>query len=469
MINRAWLVAAGVFVAAGCGGGGPSGPTPPPPPPPPPPAAVATVAVSVPSGDLYPGMTVTAQAEGRSASGAAVATTFTWGSNAQGVATVSGSGVITAVGAGTATITATSGSVNGTAQIEVKAPSLDRIVDSVRAAHNMPAMAGAIISLTEIRAGVGGFRRAGGTARVTIDDKWHIGSNLKAQTGALAAIAVDRGDITWDAKVVDWFPEWSAQIRAEFQNVTLQDLLANRSGVRNDPGTPQYAANTAREQRELLARYGLTNAPAVSYGTYFYSNVGFVIAGAMIERAMGGTYEDLMQQHLWGPLGVNGAGWGPQAPAGSQDQPVAHRFQNNTWVACEACDNPPGLSAAGRAHMPIRDWARVIQEMMKADGGSGALISAASGRHLTTGITTLSASSSDLYAIGWITTTRSWANGRTVTHSGSNTTNHSVAWVGLGRGLAVIATTNGYDEGGRTGTALDVLVGRLINFSNNGK
>ncbi len=467
MIDRSWLAAAGVLVMAACGGS-PSSPTPPPPPPPPPPS-VATVTVTVPSGDLYPGMAVSAQAEGRSSSGATVSTTFTWGTSAPGVATVNGSGVITAVGAGTATITATAGSVNGTAQVEVKPPNLDRIVDSVRAAHNMPGMAGAIVTLTEIQAGVGGFRRAGGTVRVTIDDKWHIGSNLKAQTAALAAIAVDDGVITWNAKVVDWFPELTGQILAEFQNVTLEDLLANRSGVRNDPGAAQYAAVTAREQRELVARYGLTNPPAVAYGNYFYSNVGFVIAGAMIERAMGGTYEALMQQHLWGPLGVNGAGWGPQALAGSQDQPVAHRFQNNSWVACEACDNPPGLSAAGRAHMPIGDWALVVQEMMKADGGSGTLISAANGRHLTTGITTISAGSTDLYALGWITTTRPWANGRTVTHSGSNTTNHSVAWVGLGRGLAVIATVNGYDEGGRTGNALDVLVGRLLAYYNNGK
>ncbi|MBX3148357.1 MAG: serine hydrolase [Gemmatimonadales bacterium] len=469
MVTRSLLVAAGVFIVAGCGGGSPSGPTPPPPPPPPPAAPVATVTVTVPTGDLYPGMTVSAAAEARTSAGATVSTSFTWGSSAPAVATVSGTGVITAVGAGTATITATSGTVNGTAQVEVKAPNLDRIVDSIRLAHNMPGMAGAIVTLDEIQAGVGGFRRAGGTVRVTIDDKWHIGSNLKAQTGALAAIAVDRGDISWSAKAVDWFPEWSSEIRAEFQNVTLEDLLANRSGIRNDPGAAQYAAATAREQRELVARYGLTNPGAVAYGNYFYSNVGFVIAGAMIERAMGGTYEALMQQHLWGPLGVNGAGWGPQALAGSQDQPVAHRWQNNTWVACEACDNPPGLSAAGRAHMPIRDWARVIQEMMKADGGSGALISATNGRHLTTGITTIQAGSTDLYAIGWITTTRTWANGRTVTHSGSNTINHSVAWVGLGRGLAVIAATNGYDTGGRTGTALDVLVSRMLNYYNNGK
>ena len=61
--------------------------------------------------------------------------------------------------------------------------------------------------------------------------------------------------------------------------------------------------------------------------------------------------------------------------------------------------------------------------------------------------------------------TRGWAGGRAATHEGSNTVNHSVAWLGLGVGVAVIAVTNSADPfTGVTGRALDALSSRLVAF-----
>ncbi len=55
-------------------------------------------------------------------------------------------------------------------------------------------------------------------------------------------------------------------------------------------------------------------------------------------------------------------------------------------------------------------------------------------------------------------------------HEGSNTVNHSVAWLGLGRGIGFIAVTNAADPAaGRTGQALDVLIGRMIGWHDTGK
>lgn len=343
---------------------------------------------------------------------------------------------------------------------------LGRIVDSVRQAHGLPAMGGAIVTPLGIQSvGVAGFRRAGGTAPVTVTDKWHLGSNLKAMTAALAAIAVDEGWITWGRTIAEAFPELAGTIRPELRDVTLEDLLANRGGVRNDPPSTAWSGATARAQRESAVAWGVASPPAVPRGTYHYSNVGFVIAGAMIERAMNGTFEGLMEERLWGAVGATSAGWGPQAAAGASDQPVAHRRSGSAWVPCEACDNPPGLSAAGRAHMSIGDWALVIAELLRADAGTSGLIGADNGRTLTE--PRVGIPGGDGYALGWVAVTggRPWGGPRVVTHSGSNTVNHSVTWVSLSRGFAVLGVTNAADlDGGVTSRALDGLAGRLIQY-----
>ena len=76
----------------------------------------------------------------------------------------------------------------------------------------------------------------------------------------------------------------------------------------------------------------------------------------------------------------------------------------------------------------------------------------------------------DGYGLGWVLVTRTWAGGRAAAHEGSNTVNHSVAWLGLGRGIGVIAVTNAADLiGCRTSQALDVLVGRMLVFHESGR
>ena len=447
------------IVLVGCGGTDSVQPGPP---------DVASISVTPLQAIVAIGEGVTAMASPRTALGEVAAVTITWTTSNQAVATVTEAGRVSAVGKGIASITATAGTRSASLEVRVEPPGLSRIVDSVRRAYGLPAMGGAIVTLTGTEAlAVAGTRRATSGPFVTPDDKWHIGSNLKAITSALAAIAVDEGKLSWSSPIVQSFPELAGSVRAEYQDVTLGDVLSHRGGIRNDPPLSVWTGATAKAQRDAAVAWALAAPPVGPLGTFSYSNVGYVIAGAMIERAWGGVYEDLLASKLLQPLGATGLGWGPQAAAGASDQPVAHSYQNGHWVPCEGCDNPPGLSAAGRAHLPLGDWAKLIRELLNADAGTATLITPGSGRMLFTGRVTFSGS--DTYGLGWILTTRTWAGGRTAAHDGSNTVNHSVAWLGLGRGIGFLAVTNAADlTTGITGQALDALVGRMIALHDTG-
>lgn len=84
---------------------------------------VASVTVSPPTAEAVVGATQAFTAVGKDASGNAAATTFTWSSSDNAIATVDANGVATAVAAGTATIKAKSANnVEGTATFTVTAP-----------------------------------------------------------------------------------------------------------------------------------------------------------------------------------------------------------------------------------------------------------------------------------------------------------------------------------------------------------
>ncbi len=462
MDGRVKRALAGAVAAAvlGCGGPDPVAP--------PPPLEATSLTVTPLQAIVTRGERVTATAVARTAQGGVTPATIDWKSSDPLVATVTASGTIAAVGNGTATITVSAGNLSAALEFRVAPPGLGRIVDSVRRAYGLPAMGGAIITSTGTEAlAVAGTRRADRGPAVTVDDKWHIGSNLKAITAALAATVVDQGTLSWSTTIAAAFPELAATIRPEYRDVTLGDLLSHRGAIRNDPPVSAFAGTTAAAQRESLTAWALAAAPVGPVGIFAYSNLGYVLAAAMIERAAPGGYEALLAGRLLQPLGVAGLGWGPQAAAGASDQPVAHSFQNRGWVPCEGCDNPPGLSAAGRAHLPLGDWAKVIRGFLLADAGVSALIKPATGRELFTGRVPLNGT--DSYGLGWVLVTRGWAGGRAAAHEGSNTVNHSVAWLGLDRGIGFIAVTNAADlTTGRTGQALDALVGRMIGWHDTG-
>jgi CubicO group peptidase (beta-lactamase class C family) len=348
-------------------------------------------------------------------------------------------------------------------------PVVVRLVDSVRAAFNLPALAGAIVTAEDrvVAWGVAGTRRATGGAAVTVNDLWHLGSNFKAFTGTLAAVAVSRGVIAYGTTLAEAFPELVSSMRAEYRGVTLRDLLAHRAGLPRDPAGVAITGATRTEQRQSVTQWAVQQPPATTPGTYSYTNTGYMLAGAMLERALGVSFEEAMARHVWTPLGITNAGWGAQAAAGSSEQPVSHSWQDGAWRVREAFDNPPVYASAGGAHMTLDGWSRFLQEVLRMEAGTTSLAPLAIQRETTASI---AATGSDAYGLGWFITSRSWAGGRTLTHNGTNTGFGSVTWMAPLRGFAVLATTNSWDTvGNRSASAMDVLVGRLISFRETGR
>jgi CubicO group peptidase (beta-lactamase class C family) len=438
--------------------------------------AIAAVTVAAATTTLSPGQSTqlaasAATADGQAASAAAV----TWLSEAPGVATVDAAGRVTAVSAGTAVIAATAGAVRGTVTITVRAgpaapvTDLTRIVDSVRLAWKVPAMGAAIVTLEEglVAIGAAGTRRATGGNAVTTDDLWHLGSNTKAVTALLAAVAVSQGRIQWTTTLAQVFPELP-NIRAEYRDVTLGELLSHQSGLPSNPG--EGTPGSAQTQRASMVAFVLQQPSSGSRGTYSYNNVGYVVAGAMLERAFGTSFETAVASRIFAPLGMTEAGWGPQAAAGSTTQPVAHRRQSDgSWAVLEGFDIPPANASSGTMHMSLASWGRFVREVLRVEAGTSTVAPAAVARQTTSEVITVGPGVS--YGMGWMVSTRVWANGKVLLHSGSNTGNESLAVLAPVRNVALLVTTNGWDPtpNGASAQAINGLYGRLITFHNTGK
>lgn len=349
---------------------------------------------------------------------------------------------------------------------------LAELLVPIRVKHDVPALGAAVIVDGKLVAlGVDGIRRVGHEEKVTVDDRWHLGSCTKAMTATLLARYVERGQLAWTTKVADGLPDLAAGMYDEAKGITLQQLLAHRSSLAGGPPGKlwgrlfDYGGSDAAARTEVAATM-LAKAPSKPPGERFlYSNAGYMVAGAMLERlpalaadaskpdagkpdagkpdvantATSGDWAARMQRELFAPLGIASAGFGMPGSKDTTTQPWGHTGKGK---ACEAQsgDNPSSLGPAGTTHMTLRDWAKFAALHLGVQP-EPALLRAESLQALHTPWP------GGDYALGWAITKRPWAPGPIVTHNGSNTMWFCVAWLAPEAKFAVLVTCNHGDGG----------------------
>jgi CubicO group peptidase (beta-lactamase class C family) len=147
---------------------------------------------------------------------------------------------------------------------------------------------------------------------VTLEDLWHLGSDTKIMTSTLAAIMIEQGKLEWNSTVSEVFPDLASGFHQDFRDVTLVQLLSHVAGL---PANADCGAlmgyGSVRDQRARAVRDALGQKPLSAPGTtYLYSNLGYIIAGAIIERVSGMEWEDALTRFVFDPLGMTTAGSG---------------------------------------------------------------------------------------------------------------------------------------------------------------
>ncbi len=322
-------------------------------------------------------------------------------------------------------------------------------------------VAAAVLDGRIIATGASGVRKAGEPQPVTVDDRFHIGSCTKSMTGTLAAMLVADGKIHWSATVEEIFPDLA--IHPDFRKATLLQMASNTGGAPRDiPPDLWKRTNAHRDQPESTQRRELVRAllagpPAYQPGTVnAYSNGGFTIAGAMLEKAGGKSYQQLMRERLFKPLHMDSAGFGMPARPGKIDQPYGHVLRDGIPVAIPPGsddDNPPAITPAGRVHLSILDLAQYASLHLGTTADSP--LDPPSLKFLHTVV-----SPAKDYAVGWVVLRRPWAGGTALMHNGTNTMNYAVMWLAPGKNFAVVAACN--IDSGIGAPACDAAVSLLI-------
>lgn len=349
---------------------------------------------------------------------------------------------------------------------------LNDMLEPIRSQHNVPALTAAFVRGNTLE-GLGAVgRRAQNVATpVTTEDLWHLGSCTKSMTATLFGALIENGMLEWTTTVGEVFAN-QFEFLDEFASLTPIELLSHRTGFPGvahadeyDPLQNQLIAEAQRsgasvqQQRLDFARGVLNYAPVTTPGSaHDYSNLGYIVAGAMLEIITGDTWENLIRSELFEPLGMTSAGFGPPGTSATPpDQPWAHQGATCLPVTPGPfADNPPLYSPTGRVHASMEDWAKYASLHIN---GINALPTPI--LQWDTFNTLQADQFRQGYSLGWAVTQRPWAGGSALVHTGSNNLWMAVIWLAPNRSAGLMAATNCASD--QAFPAIDTAIVGLIN------
>jgi len=298
-------------------------------------------------------------------------------------------------------------------------------------------------------------------------------------TATLVAMLVEEGRLNWTTTLGELFADTVKDMNPAWEKVTLRQVLAHRAGLRRDPASQVWvfaylvlayctglrlgpdwmrslqarlgpSKGTLPQQRLEIAMKALSRPPKTPPGTKAsYSNVGYILAGVLLENITGRAWEDLMRERLFQPLGILTGGFGPPGTAGKTDQPWGH-----SWVmgkpldpGSPSADLPLFYGPAGLAHMTMADWAKFVVLHLRGAPANphhqAALLKPDTFAELHPAIPART------YFAGWLISTASWARGprpgdtgRRLWHGGSNGLWNSLVFIAPEIDFAVLVACN---------------------------
>ena len=342
---------------------------------------------------------------------------------------------------------------------------LKQLATSVVETYDLPGLCVAIVEGDRrVRIAAHGIRKAGRAERLTVHDRFHLGSCTKAMTATALAGVVRDTRLEWDSTIEDALPRLGRLCHPQLRAVTLRQLLDHRSGLAANSDLMWRASDklSTTEQRRQLFTTVLKAKPAFAPGSkYEYSNLGYMLAALMAETASQSSWEDLIERYVFGPLAMKSAGFGPPAKGEQAGQPWGHTRDAGKLVPT-SLDNPPVLGPAGTVHCSANDWARFAAlHLGHSPPGSrpkGAKPAAPLDAETIRFLHEPQAGAD--YAFGWIVAQRDWGRGTVLTHSGSNRSWYATIWLAPQIDRAFLAVTNtGQDNAAK---ACDTAIAKLV-------
>lgn len=252
---------------------------------------------------------------------------------------------------------------------------IDVLVSNTMKAFDVPGIAVAVVKDDKVIHSKGyGVRSLNTMQKVDPNTLFGIASNSKAFTAAALAMLVDEKKLGWNDRVIDHIPEFRLYDPYVTREFTIADLLTHRSGLGLGAGDLMIWPGKNNFTIEDIIHNLRYLKPVSSFRTkYDYDNLLYIVAGEIVARVSGMSWNDFIEKRIMQPLGMTGSAASysrlkdksnvidPHAPVNGKVQVIDRNFNEIANAAAGIYSNITDMSK----------WIIMQMNMGKYGEGSG--------------------------------------------------------------------------------------------------
>jgi CubicO group peptidase (beta-lactamase class C family) len=219
----------------------------------------------------------------------------------------------------------------------------------------------------------------------TVATRFRIASTTKQFTAALVLRLVEAGKLRLDAPIATYLPDYP---RPQGDQVTLEHLLTHSSGIPDYPRLPRFYEEEAARSHTTAGLLALFDSLPLEFppgSKWSYSNSGYVVLGAIIERVTGTPYAKALHEQLLVPLGLRDTGF--DDPEEIVERRAAGYLHTPEGIRNAPYIDPSSVFSAGMLRSSAHDllrWAELLRagKVFRDPGTAAAMIAT----HTETGL-----------------------------------------------------------------------------------
>jgi CubicO group peptidase (beta-lactamase class C family) len=202
-----------------------------------------------------------------------------------------------------------------------------------------------------------GVREVGRPEPVDVNTVFLGASTTKAFTAAAMAMLVDSGLVRWDAPVTTYLPGFQVADAYVTRELTVRDLLSHRSGLERADAL-WYGSDLPRA--EIVRRLRFEPQGSSLRAQFGYNNNLYVVAGQVIAAVTGQSWDDVVRERIFVPLGMTRSSTSVSALRGMDDVATQHIRYGGRVVPVE-WRNFDAVGPAGALNTTAHDMAQWLR------------------------------------------------------------------------------------------------------------
>lgn len=205
----------------------------------------------------------------------------------------------------------------------------------------------------------GGFGYSNITSKepITENSLFFIGSTTKAFTGVVAAKLVENQKIEWKKPIINYIPDFKLSEPYVAKHINIEDLFTHMTGLSNKDNL-WLDKNITREQvYEQVSDLEFTHSFRGEWG---YNNHAYVIIGKVLETVTNETWESLIENEIFSPLGMTSSYTTHQGFINDKNHVTGYYRDGKTEQAHSSSDKIGPAGAISSTPNDISKWLKML-------------------------------------------------------------------------------------------------------------